>query len=102
MEQQHDDIELIGEAAGEDITKFDRKKNYDILLVVGAKQIGMSAVAKNAVQFNLPVEKLLGDWIVCIPGFMLDKYRQLQHSRPSIFSRNCFGGILSHTLGLPV
>lgn len=71
------------------------------MLVVGAIQIGMSEIVKAAKQLNLPEEKLLGDWIVCIPGFKLNKYRQLQRSRLSIFSMNCFGGLISHTLGLP-
>lgn len=61
----------------------------------------MSQVTQAARQFNLPAEKLLGDWIACIPGFTLEKYRHLQRSRLSIFSLNCFGGVISHTLGLP-
>ena len=61
----------------------------------------MEEVRKNAHQFNLPEEKLLGDWIVCIPGFTLEKYRQLQQSRLSIISRGCFGGMISNMLALP-
>ena len=61
----------------------------------------MSEVVKLARRLNLPEDKLLGDWIVCVPGFTLDKYRQLQRSRLSIFSVNCFGGFISNTLGLP-
>ena len=61
----------------------------------------MSKIIPVARQLKLPKEKLLGDWIVCIPGFALKKYRQLQRSRLSIFSINCFGGLISHTLGLP-
>ena len=61
----------------------------------------MSEVTKVARQLNLPEKKLLGDWIVCIPGFTLEKYRRLQRSRLSIFSVNCFGGCISHMLGLP-
>ena len=61
----------------------------------------MSKVTKDAARLNLPEEKLLGDWIVCIPGFTLDKYHRLQESELSIFTMNCFGGLLSHTLGLP-
>ena len=61
----------------------------------------MSKVTKDAAQLNLPEEKLLGDWIVCIPGFTLEKYRQLQRSHLSIFAMNCFGGVISNTLGLP-
>ncbi|MBR0059896.1 MAG: DUF1919 domain-containing protein, partial [Selenomonadaceae bacterium] len=61
----------------------------------------MSQVVKAARRLNLPEEKLLGDWIVCIPGFTLDKYRRLQRSRLSIFAMSCFGGLLSNLLGLP-
>ena len=61
----------------------------------------MSKITQAARQLNLPEEKLLGDWIVCIPGFALEKYRKLQRSRLSIFSKDCFGGIISHTLALP-
>ena len=60
----------------------------------------MSTVTQNARRLNLPEEKLLGDWIVTIPGFTLEKYRKLQHSRLSIFSMNCFGGLISNSLGL--
>ena len=75
--------------------------DYDVILVVGAKQIGMSKITQAARQFHLPEEKLLGDWIVCIPGFALKKYRRLQRARLSIFSLNCFGGLISNTFGLP-
>ena len=74
---------------------------YDILLVAGAKKFGMSEVTKLAKLINLDTDKLLGDWIVCIPGFTFQKYRQLQRSRLSIFVRDCFGGLISNTLGLP-
>ena len=60
----------------------------------------MAEVTKFAKSINLDVDKLLGDWIVCIPGFTLKKYRQLQRSKLSIFSQNCFGGFISNTLGL--
>ena len=61
----------------------------------------MSKVTQDARRINLPEEKLLGDWIVCIPGFTLDKYRELQGSHLSILAYDCFGGMLSHLLGLP-
>ena len=60
----------------------------------------MSEVVKLAKKINLDVDKLLGDWIVCIPGFTLKKYRQLQRSKLSIFAMHCFGGFISNTLGL--
>ena len=99
LERQHNGLEVVGMVAGEGIAEVDEE--YDVLLVVGAKQIGMSKITQAAKQLRLPEEKLLGDWIVCIPGFTLDKYRRLQRSRLSIFSQNCFGGCISKMLGLP-
>ena len=100
LEQQHDGIEIVGSSTGSEIAKVDGG-GCDVILAVGAKQIGMSKVTQTANEFKLDTEKLLGDWIVCIPGFTLDKYRQLQRSRLSIFAINCFGGLVSHTFGLP-
>lgn len=114
LERQHNGIELVGVTANTETSliyegknvKFipfaevDGGENYEIL-VIGAKQIGMSKITKAARQFGLLEEKLLGDWIVCIPGFTLEKYRSLQRSHLSIFSRSCFGGLISNTLGLP-
>lgn len=81
--------------------------DYNILLVVGAKKSGIfdtnkiSSVIRYADKNNLPEEKILGDSIVCIPGFTLEKYRRLQRSQLSIFSSHCFGGLISNMLGLP-
>ena len=111
LEQQHDGIEIIGEATADDIAKIGGQGDYDVLLVVGvvkisfevggAREIHMIRVVKRARELKLPEEKLLGDWIVCIPGFTLEKYRRLQRSQLSILSFNCFGGILSNSLNLP-
>lgn len=113
LERQHNGVELVGLTSVREIGLAKDGRNvpflpldkigeavYDILLVVGARQVGMSQVVQAARQLNLPEEKLLGDRVVCIPGFTLKKYRQLQRSRLSIFSINCFGGFISHTLGL--
>ena len=99
LEHQHNGVEIVGDAVGENISLLD--KDFDIILVAGARLIGMSKVNNAARQLNLPEEKLLGDWVVCIPGFTLKKYRHLQRSRLSIFSMNCFGGLISNSLGLP-
>ena len=63
--------------------------------------MGMSEVVKFSNQIGLDVNKLLADWIVCIPGFTLQKYRQLQRSQLSIFAIDCFGGVISNRMGLP-
>lgn len=117
LERQHNGLEVVAVTAAAPLQlSKDGKKipfvplteingvgggSYDVLLVVGAKQIGMSKITQAARQLKLSEEKLLGDWIVCIPGFTLDKYRKLQRSRLSIFSINCFGGCISNMLGLP-
>ncbi|MBQ3443520.1 MAG: DUF1919 domain-containing protein [Selenomonadaceae bacterium] len=101
LEQQHNGIEIVGEAVNENIAKVDGGGQYDVLLCVGAKKFGMSKITADAHKLNLPEEKLLGDWIVCIPGFTLEKYRHLQRSQLSIISKNCFGGFISNLMGLP-
>ena len=114
LERQHNGIEIVGVTSAVEVTLDINGKNipfvpfkdaveevYDVLLVVSAKPIGMSDITKVARQLNLPEEKLLGDWIVCIPGFTLDKYRRLQRLQLSIFAQNCFGGMISNMLGLP-
>ena len=103
LEQQHDGIEIVGEAVNEDIAKVDGG-DYEILVVGARLRYGnarMAEVNKKAKLLNLSEEKVLGDWIVCIPGFTLDKYRLLQKSHLSIISRNCFGGVISNLLNLP-
>lgn len=100
LEQQHNGIEIVGSVSNETIAKINDEQ-YDILLVAGANKIGMSKITADAHKLNLPEEKLLGDWIVCIPGFTLEKYRRLQRSCLSILSVNCFGGLISNKLGLP-
>ena len=99
LESQHNGIEIIGKAVGENISHLD--KEVEVILVIGAKDFGMDKITQVARQLKLPEEKLLSDWIVCIPGFELEKYRRLQRSRLSIFSRQCFGGCISNMLGLP-
>ncbi len=63
--------------------------------------MGIAEVIKFAQTIKIDVDKILGDWIVCIPGFTLPKYRKLQRSNLSIFAMNCFGGLISNNLGLP-
>ena len=114
LERQYNGLEVVGITANNPIqlarngkivptvscTEID-EKDYDVLLVFGAQHIGMSKVIKEAFRLNFPKEKLLCDWIVCIPGFTINKYRHLQRSQLSIFAMHCFGGLMSHLLGLP-
>ena len=80
LERQHNGVELVGLTAIQKVELFTGGKNvpnvpfiplekltkgevYDILLCVGARQVGMSRIVQFARQLNLPEEKLLGDWI---------------------------------------
>ena len=95
LKAQHDKLEIIDLIIGRtEIIKVDCSR-ADVILVVGAKKFGMGQITKEVRRLNLPAEKLLGDWVVCIPGFTLKKYRHLQRSRLSIFSMNCFCARLS-------
>ena len=100
LEQQYDGVEIVGNSTTKEIAKV-YEESYDILLDVGAKKIRMSKVVQNIKQLNLPDEKILRDWIVCIPGFTLEKYRQLQNSRLSIIAKHCFGSLIYHLMSLP-
>ena len=75
--------------------------NHDVLLVAGGDGIPLVQLIRFIKELKGDASKLLLDRLPCIPGFTLEKYRKLQKSRLSIFSLNCFGGIISHTLGLP-
>ena len=115
LERQHNGVEVVGVTASVPIhlVKDGKKVNfiplaevdgggdYDLILVVGGKNTGANDIIRYARHLNLNIDKIIFDWIVCIPGFTLEKYRRLQRSRLSIFSINCFGGHMSHTLGLP-
>ena len=76
-------------------------RNYDYLLVCGGRSLGVKLLSDLIKQYNVSEEKVLYDWIVSIPGFTKKKYDKLRKSRLSIVSMNCFGGVVSHTLGLP-
>lgn len=101
LKVQHGGIEITDSVVGNEILKAKWGEECSIVLVVGAKIIGMSKIIQFARRINLPEEKLLGDWIACIPGFTLEKYRLLQQSHLSIFAMNCFGGFFYNLLGLP-
>lgn len=97
LAQQHGGVKIVGEG----VDKVETIGDYDLILCVGVKVISMDKAVRYAANLKLDTGKLLGDWIACIPGFKLEKYRELQQSRLSIFSMSCFGGLLSNTLGLP-
>ena len=118
LERQHNGMELVGMTSalpivlnnerGGILQRFsheevaeDLRNEYDILLVMGGKNIGARDIMKYADKLKFAADKILLDWIVCIPGFTIENYRRLQRSRLTIFAKHCFGGHISHMLGLP-
>lgn len=101
LERQHNGLEIVGAAASGEISEIDRRGDFDVLLFVGTRGMATNKIVQAARRLKLSEEKLLGDWIVFIPGFTLEKYCRLQRAHLSIISMNCFGGMLSHVLGLP-
>jgi len=117
LERQHNGVELVGmtsvlpvagkDKQGKDLPRIPHEEvaahseEYDILLVAGGKRTGASEIIKYARRLNFDTNKMLFDWIVCVPGFTIENYRRLQRSRLTIFAKHCFGGHICHTLGLP-
>jgi len=75
---------------------------FDILLILsGLKHRKKTGDTRKALlALGLDERTFLFDFIACTPGFSWRKYQMLRKSRLSILSFHCFGGIISHSLGL--
>ena len=86
-------------------------KNLDIDLVLfceieedflnSNRESNFVSALKEASRFGIDADKFVLDRTVLVPNFTLEKYKKLRHSRLSILSLNCFGGLLYHRFGLP-
>lgn len=84
------------------ISKQDLKKlPYDLILVSGGLNASLLPVLKESEILGIDAYKVVLDRTVCIPLFTLEKYNKLRKSKLTIFSRDCFGGIIYNRLGLP-
>lgn len=73
---------------------------YDVVLVCAGH--GDYAKVHHGLRMaGIPEERLLLDRAVCVPGFSLERYTKLHINTPSIIAMNCWGGLVSHLLGLP-
>ena len=77
-----------------------KKYNYDLVLVVG-KNVNFSSVLRETKMLGISTDKLVLDRTVIVPNFTMEKYNELRHSKLSILSMNCWGGLLYHRFGLP-
>ena len=86
-------------------------KNLDIDLVlfceieedflISNRESNFVSALKEASRFGIDADKFVLDRTVLVPNFTLEKYNQLRHSKLSILSMNCFGGLVYHRFGLP-
>ena len=85
------------------------KHEFDLVLVTGgsvdingpAPNVHFGDVLSQLKRLGVPEDKIILDRTLCIPLFTFDKYKKLKASRPTIFSQNCFGGVVYHRFGLP-
>ena len=85
------------------------KHEFDFVLVTGgsvdingiAPDVHFGDVLAELKSLNVPEDKIILDRVLAIPNFTFDKYKKLKESRPTIFSMNCFGGVVYHRFGLP-
>lgn len=74
--------------------------NYDLIVVIG-QNASLVPILKEAEELNINLDKVILDRTICIPGFTIKRYEKLRFSKLSIFSSNCWGGIICHAMGLP-
>ncbi len=74
--------------------------DYDMILVTG-HDVDLAPILAEAKELGLDPDKFVLDRTVCIPGFTLEKYKELRHSNLSILSMGWWAGIAYHLLGLP-
>lgn len=101
-------IEVIGVVSNDTVIhsidgfSFIKKKNlkevfFDYIIVACDFEI----VKREALEFGISRERLIKVEIFRLPGFDFKEYIQLKKSNVSIISNHCWGGFVSHTLGLP-
>lgn len=71
-------------------------------VIVSSGSIGdHGRIARYLETRGIKAENILFDLTICVPGFSIEKYRQLQQSCLSIISIHCAGGILAYRFGIP-
>ena len=74
--------------------------DHDLVLVTG-HDVDINPILAEAAALGLDTDKFVLDRTVLIPGFTLEKYKELRHSNLSILSPGWWAGIAYHKLGLP-
>ena len=74
--------------------------DYDLVLVTG-HDVDLAPIIKEAEALGLDTNKFVLDRTVLIPGFTIEKYKELRRSNLSIISMGWWAGIAYYKLGLP-
>ena len=121
LAQIYDDVNFLGivmtnnedaiKSKESNIIEKKNLKNLDIDLVlfceieedflISNRESNFVSALKEASRFGIDADKFVLDRTVLVPNFTLEKYKQLRHSKLSILSMNCFGGLVYHRFGLP-
>ena len=72
----------------------------DLILVTG-HDVDLNAILAEAKKLGVDTDKFVLDRTVLIPGFTLEKYKELKRANLSILSMGWWAGIAYHKLGLP-
>lgn len=75
--------------------------DFDLVLVTG-HDVNLAPILAEAAELGLDTDKFVLDRTVLIPGFTLEKYKELRHSNLSILSMGWWALIAYHQLGLPI
>lgn len=74
--------------------------NYDLIVVIG-QNASLVPVLKESTKLKINPDKVILDRTICVPGFSIERYKKLRHSKLSIISQNCWAGLTCHNFGLP-
>ena len=76
------------------------KVDCDLILVTG-HDVDLAPILTEAKKLGVDTDKFVLDRTVLMPGFTLEKYKELKRANLSILSMGWWAGIAYHKLGLP-
>lgn len=75
-----------------------RFEDFDYIIVMNKKFF--MDIRAEIIALGVNCDKILSDYFLDVPNIVLDDYISLKKAKRTIVSNNCWGGIISHSLGL--
>lgn len=75
------------------------KHDFDYLILASGKKNNI--VKMEAKEMGIAEDIIVPIGVMSFPNFDFDKYQKIKNNIPSIFTPNCWGGLLYHSLALP-